>query len=350
MSTKKIVGSYIDDYDITYIHDIILKNLTLEKETLPDLTNNLNKLKSHSQKLQTMNNKKETLNQIKKLEEDINLIKTEQKIKTYKQSSEPLIKLYLNTNGSERLKIIEKYLTLAKKYIDINVSHTVKPVHCCLNCKKILDDVNNEWVIKCRHCDNEHPLVNNLKYNEQIKNENDMENFVKALTRYQGLQNPPPKIIYTKLDQYFKERGLPLSVDIKALPYGDDGKKGNTNKEMLYNALYHIDYSSYYEDVNLIGHIYWDWKLPDLVAVKDTIMRHFIITQKAFYKIPIEVRNRVSSLGTSYRLWRHLQLVGHICNMDDFKIAENQDSINNHNRTWKMMCELANDPDIYYID
>src|SRR4029079_7737136 len=307
-------------------------------------------LKEQSLKPQTMNAKKETLKLIADLESAISLIDKGQKLKKYKSMSEPLVQTYLKSKGDDKLIIIEKFLKLAKNYIDINVSHTINVVNSCLNCKKVIDEVNQDNVIKCPYCDNEHQHVNTLKYSEQFKNENDMENFVKALTRYQGLQALPPKIIYTKLDQYFKERGLPSSDEIKTLPYNDNGKKGNTNKEMLYIALSQIGYSSYYEDVNLIGHIYWDWKLPDLVSVKDIIMRHFIETQKAFYKIPVDVKRRVSSLGTSYRLWRHLQLVGHICTVDDFKIAENQDSLSTHNRIWKMMCEMADDPEIYYID
>ncbi len=348
--SKKIVGTYVDDYDITYIHDLIINQLTLEKSNLPTLMTELSVLKLQSNKIQTMNAKKETLNQITNLESTINLIHNGQKLKTYKAEAKPLIANYLKTKNNERLIVIEKYLKLAKKYIDINVSHSVNTVNCCLNCKKVIDDMGHDSVVKCQYCDNEHQLVNTLKYSDQLKNENDMENFIKALTRYQGLQTQPPKIIYSKLDRYFKERGLPLSEEIKELPYNDFGKKGNTNKEMLYTALAQIGYSSYYEDVNLVGHIYWDWKLPDLVSVKEQIMRHFITTQKAFYRIPADIKCRISSLGTSYRLWRHLQLVGHICSVDDFKIAENLDSLSTHNRIWKLMCEMADDPEIYYID
>ena len=66
-------------------------------------------------------------------------------------------------------------------------------------------------------------------------------------------------------------------------------------------------------------------------------------------KISIEQRYRISSLGTQYRLWRHLQLIGYPCEFGDFKIAENVDSIQTHHRLWKLMCDGANDPEIYYI-
>ena len=117
---------------------------------------------------------------------------------------------------------------------------------------------------------------------------------------------------------------------------------------MLWTAISEIGHSAYYEDANLIGHLYWGWTLPNVMHHKETIISHYNKTQKVFYQIPPEERCRNSSLGTQYRLWRHLQLVGHECYMDEFKIAGNSESIRNHNRLWKLMCEGCNDPTINY--
>ena len=281
------------------------------------------------------------------------------KLAHYKSLSEPFIEKYqqIKKNKEEGLLVvIDQYLKLAKKYIQINIVRTVHQQNICLNCNTSLEENNStEGVIRCHRCHNEYQIINATKYTDNynmqyINVENDDENFTKALMRYQGLQNNPPKNLYTKLDVYFKERGFPDANMIRALPFDQRGKKGNTNKKMLCSALSSVGYANYYEDVNLIGHIYWDWKLPDLTAIKDTILKHYAVTQKSFYKIPSHVRQRISSLGTQYRLWRHLQLVGHICYMEDFKIAENNDSLQNHHRLWKMMCELSMDPEIYYID
>ncbi|HSW76975.1 MAG TPA: hypothetical protein VLG50_08005 [Candidatus Saccharimonadales bacterium] len=356
---SKIVCTYTDDYDITLVHDIITKALSNEKQLLPSLTDKLDMLKLLQQKPQTFNAKKETLAEIQSIEAEIDRVNKLTKLHDYLQLSQPLIEQYrmLKFNNESTLKVIDQYLKMAKQYYTIHITRQMNVHDCCVNCKKPLDYQINvaNGMIKCPHCLNEHQLLNTTKSNEgqKIQNmntENDMDNFVKALLRYQGLQHNPPTIIYQKLDTYFKQRGKPTSNDIKSMPYNDKGKKGNTNKEMLCQALSHIGYASYYEDVNLIGHIYWDWKLPDLTNLKDTILRHYQMTQKSFYKIPFDVRGRISSLGTQYRLWRHLQLVGHICDMDEFKIAENNDSLQNHHRLWRMMCEISNDPEIYYID
>lgn len=353
----KIIDTYNDNYDIMYVHDVILTTLSQEKNELPKLNNQLKKLKIVSETLQTYNAKKETMKEIDDVMHTIENINKGVRLIEYKKEAEQLIAQYnqVKDNVEERLKIINQYLKLAKKYIVIQVTRKIDKKTVCMNCGSDLEDNHNETVIRCHLCHNEYQIINTTKYTDNynmqyINTDSDDENFTKALMRYQGLQNNPPKILYTKLENYFKERGFPDAEMIRSSPYDDHGKKGNTNKKMLCTALANIGYATYYEDILLIGHVLWDWILPDLTDVKDTILAHYAITQKAFYKIPASVRQRISSLGTQYRLWRHLQLVGHECYMEDFKIAENNDSLQNHHRLWRMMCELSGDPDIYYID
>jgi hypothetical protein len=177
-----------------------------------------------------------------------------------------------------------------------------------------------------------------------------IDNFLKAFTRYQGLQSDcPNEKLYEELDEYFRRQNLPLGHEIRQLPLNERGRRGNTNHLMLWTALSAIERSAYYEDSNLIGHIYWGWTLPDVNQYRERIITHYNKTQKVFYEIPPEQRGRSSSLGTQYRLWRHLQLVGHDCRMDEFRIATNEDSLRTHDYLWRLMCEGADDPDIYYI-
>ena len=354
----KIKDQYVDDYDIVYVHNIVLTALNQEKNNIVHLQDKLKILKSISETLQPYNAKKETLNKIQSITEEINDINNFVKTIEYKKLAEPLIDRYklLKINNEEKLIVIHQYLKLAKKYIVINVTRKVDYKTVCQNCQANLEEfVNIDGVIRCINCNNEYQIINATKYADNynmqyINIENDDENFAKALMRYQGLQNNPPKILFTKLDNYFSQRGFPSAESIRALPHDDRGKKGNTNKKMMCLALSNIGYSTYYEDVDLIGHIYWDWTLPDLTNVKDIILEHYAITQKSFYKIPSNVRQRISSLGTQYRLWRHLQLVGENVAMDDFKIAENNDSLQNHHRLWRLMCEISQNEEIYYID
>lgn len=355
----KIIGTYTDDYDISYVNDVIINTLNEEKNNLTELTKKLDRLKKLKLKTQTYNDKQETDEEIRELEIEINIIKNNERIKNYKILSKPLLEQYIKykNNPAELLKVIDQYLKLAKKYITIQVTRNLHYKKSCMNCKYSLENetISTDGILRCPECHNEHQMIITGKHvdhfkMQQLNNENDMENFMKALNRYQGLQPKPPAIIFTKLDAYFKERGFPDSEYIKSLPYDDRGKKGNCNREMLYDALSSISFSSYYEDIFLIAHIYWDWLLPDLTHLKDTIIRHYIITQKSFYKIPLDVRERISSLGCNYRLYQHLRLVGQPVYREEFKIAENPESIRQHDRIWKLMCELSDDDEIYYIE
>lgn len=119
---------------------------------------------------------------------------------------------------------------------------------------------------------------------------------------------------------------------------------------LIISALSHINRTEFYEDYNLIGHIIWNWILPDISKYREKIIDHYNKTQKVFCRIPPEERGRNSSLGTQYRLWRHLQLIGFPCKMEQFKIAEDPDSLMIHNQLWRKMCEGCHDPEIYYIE
>jgi len=361
MSKRKIVDSYIDDYDILYIHEIILSELLQEKKNLPHLINNLNEKEKELLEPQTYNVKKDLILLINSLKKNIKDIQDD-KISQYKEQVNDLLDQYAltkkNKNLVEKHKIIDHYLTIASNYIDIHVKriHPLKE-NCCIQCLSSLQDIkiNHEGTIRCLQCQTDYQVILNKPSSYDAKfnffnTDKDMENFTKALRRYEGLQEKQNKIIYEKLDAYFKSRGLPTSDQIKKMPFNEKGKKDNTNRELLCTALSHIKHTEYYKDCNLIGHIYWGWKLPNLTHVKQKIFKHYTITQKCFYKIPIEIRDRISSLGTQYRLYRHIQLVNEECYIEDFKIANDHKSLQNHHRLWKMMCELADDPEIYYID
>lgn len=264
----------------------------------------------------------------------------------------------------KRISLIEEFLEIAGDYIQIDViRYNVRPSDICSGCGASLSKVatNEDGTIRCPNetCLTEHNSIilaklakDSSRINTNVSTDDEsIDNFLRSLTRYQGLQQDlPDDSLYDELDNYFIKHGRPSGNIIKNLPLNERGRRGDTNHKMLWNALSEIGRSEYYEDANLIGHLYWGWILPNVSQYKETIVHHYLQTQKVFYQIPIEERGRNSSLGTQYRLWRHLQLVGHECYMDEFKIAENPESLRTHNRLWRLMCDGANDPDIQYID
>ena len=383
---EKISGTYNENYNIIYVDDIIRKKLHQEKFThLNILKLKHMALEATSKKPQSYVLREQTLDSMKKIKDEIDQIQNGEKLQTYIDSVKDIIDEYRKYNGTvrtvvfniesndefremdensrNRVYLIEKYLDIASKYINIEVIRiNNRPSDICCGCGGSLAKVfvNDEGTIKCPNpdCQTEHNVIIRTKLAKDgprinisgNPDDESIDNFLRAFIRYQGLQLERPDIsLYTKLDEYFISHDRPTGIEIRELPLNNMGRRGDTDHRMLWTALAEIGCSEYYEDTNLIGHIYWGWKLRNVMQYKETIISQYNKTQKVFYEIPPEKRGRNSSLGTQYRLWRHLQLVGHDCHINEFKIAENSESLRTHNKLWRTMCEGANDNDIYYI-
>lgn len=379
-----ITGQYKEDYDILYLDRIITEKLRREKkEKIPGLKKKLREKKALSKTTQVYLARQKTLDEIDSLKKEIHHIEKDIKINFYQKSVEQLIEDYkklrknvktvqfgeteveddteLDTLSKKRLAIIDEYIEIAKNYIEINLIRdiNIQNNELCINCNYKLnrDFSTDEGTIRCPKCNAEHNVViltKSAKDGQRINNNNSsedesIENFLRAFYRYQGIQQEKPDpIVYNELDEYFIRHNRPTGEEIRKLPLNSRGKRGDTDHKMLYSALSKIGRSEYYEDANLIGHVYWGWILPNVMKYRERIIDDYNKTQNAYHRIPKSERCRNSSLGTQYRLWRHLQLVGHPCYMEEFKIAENSDSLRTHNKLWKKMCELCEDPNIVY--
>jgi len=375
-----ITGTYTNDYDITRIDNIIRKKLKREQNNLPEYYKKLQIEKEKFKKPQIKIEKEITKENIKNLENKIDDITYLKSLNEYIQKSQKVLSEYKSmkkkihliimddneTIESEKdeefnlkIKRIEKYIEIAEEYIPIRLVRKVefKP-SCCPNCGYCLKNVflDENGCKTCPECDCEYYAMIKSSNKEVTKSSNytneseGLENFMRTFMRYQGFQSDKPSpTLYEELDNYFELSGIPKSEEIKKLPCDEHGRKPGTNHKMLLNALSTIKKSEFYEDVNLIGHEYWGWELPNLMHLKDKIASDYIKTQRVYFQIPPEERQRESSLGTQFRLWKHLQLLGHPCTMNEFKIAENQESLRKHDKLWKMMCEGTKDPTIRYI-
>ena len=380
----KISATYTEDYNIRYVDSVIRKKLQQDKYTrLKDLRNQHKYLEGRNQTPQKYIDKLCTQLALTKLQVEIIAIESGENLESYDSlvrdilveysKYEGLVKTIMLDNDKEarpqpldnrtrhRLFLIERYLEIASRYIDIDIVRIADSVvDCCTFCRASLAKIapSEEGTIRCQECQTEHDIVILAKLAKDgarinISNTTDdesIENFLRAFDRYQGVRSEyPHETLYEELDEYFARNDRPSGSVVRQLPLNDRGRRGDTNHKMLWSALSSIDHSEHYENANLIGHIYWGWELPGVMQFRETIINHYNKTQKVFYHIPSEIRGRNSSLGTQYRLWRHLQLVGHICHPDEFKIAENHESLRTHNKLWKLMCEGSNDTSIYYI-
>lgn len=382
----KISGSYNKDYDIINIDDIIKKKLLDEKGWYID------ELKAKKESMirlvqtpQTYIMREKSLNKIKELDREMAIVGSEKRYEEYMSKTKDLLIIYkkyirvktwvftsnadeddvtnnMNDEDLKRISIIEKYLDIASAYVEIDVIRiNDAPTNVCIGCGFSLTNVvpSADGTILCpvESCYTEHAHISltktskdNNRTNNASADDESIENFLRAFIRYQGWQTDRiDQQVYLKLDEYFNKSNRPSRSDILALPLNNRRRKGDTDHRMLYNALSNIGCTEYYEDCNLIGNVYWGWILPNVMQYKNTIIDHYNKTQKVFYLIPIEQRERISSLGTQYRLWRHLQLVGCECYIDEFRIAENPESLRIHNTLWQMMCEGTDDPNIRYI-
>lgn len=266
-----------------------------------------------------------------------------------------------NIVSPRRVKIINDYIEVAKKYIDIDVSKRPQNNNdTCTSCGMSIENLHpsDEGIITCTNCNTfnrasgmnrgkkEHPSTLIITSDESI------ENFRKALMYYQCkcVKIPEEDRLWARLDEHFKSIFKDIGEVVKLRPLDKWGIRRGTSHVMLYDALQKIGAPGYYKYANYIGHKYWGWAVRDVSEHEDTIFRHYAKIQLAYNKIPISIRERTSSPGTNFRLFKQLEIVGHMCRMKEFKIAENDKSFGLHLEIWEMTIKICNDPEIPFIE
>jgi hypothetical protein len=384
----KIEGTYKDNYNIVNVDDIIRKKLRQEKyKHLENLKAKYKNLEIMSLTPQNYVARETTINSMNAIQKEIDNIEIGEKLRIYDEKTRDLIKEYKKYNGliktvsfdnnteddyiydektfekfRNRIIIIEKYLEIASLYINVSIIKINAPSkEICCGCGGSLAKIppSDDGFVRCpeEDCQTENiVIVQNKIIKEGVYSTNNatesIDNFMKAFMYYQGLQNVKlPDNLFIKLDEYFRKIKRPTGEEIMKLPLTSRGRRGDTDHKMIWSALSAIGYPEHYKHSNYICHKYWGWELPNVMHLKDIITYHYNVTEKIYKDIPVSERQRDSSLGIPYRLWRHLQLAGHECYSHEFKIVTNTDSLNCHDRLWKRMTEEANliDPSIYYI-
>lgn len=369
---------YTNDYNILRVHDIIVAKLTREKEEgVRRIRDRLTILQNRIKFPQNAIDRQTSLDQIATLEGEIKVIESGKRLDDYLRASASSTSEYKKLGPAirrisfldntvkdddsqetidSRLRIIANYFSVAQHYISIEIIHETEFYNCCERCGLSLEDVNvddNGFQI-CPKCNTEHSHLTAYPLGHDGNNFSkggdylDEENFRKAFYRYQGKQpDKIPSRMFTDLDLHFDSRDRPNGEHFRQLDFNDRGRKGDTDLPMLLEALQKTGYNDYYDDANLIAHKYWGWRLPDLSHIEDAIMSDYRKTQKVYLSLP---KDRISSLSTQFRLFKHLQMRGHECYPNEFKLVEIQDSREFHEKTWQAMCEGCSDEEeIYYI-
>jgi hypothetical protein len=209
----------------------------------------------------------------------------------------------------------------------------------CTECSAInsfrIDDIN---------------LGSSKRINTSNRNDyEDQQNFHKFINSFQGITNIPiTDSIFEALDTYFRNKKfLPRDV-VRAQPFTNVICRGSSNHQMLFKAFSEIGRSDLNTCVNLVGHLYWDWALPDISKYVPTILRHYNKTQYVFYQITN--KKRQSSICRQWRLYKHLQLLGLPYTLSMFKTSTMEESVTERTELWEIMCREAGDPEIYFMD
>lgn len=371
--TDQVVGTYTDDFNILEVDDLIQRRFNYNRRIkVEELNRHLTIEMRNLERLQTIVEKKTTLSSINRLNAEITNITSETDCLQYQKDVSSLLDIYrslgtktkvisfktqsdkierspegfhVQADAELRHLVISRYLEIARQYIKIDVIREIPYDNTCPGCgidfrEVIMDDDNGTQC--CPNCGIEkYNLTRTSSQSESTKPSSgrngydDRDNFLKALRRYEGKQpNRLPENLISILDTHFASYRLPTSDEIKKLSLNDRGIRGDTTRELMYKALYDTKNVAFYEDINLICHLYWGWALPDISHLEDQILEDYDKTQRIYESLP---KSRKSNLNIQYRLFKHLEMRGHRCSIDDFKIVKTRDILEYHDSVWKQM-------------
>lgn len=260
----------------------------------------------------------------------------------YLEKSKDLIERYVKLEDKTSL---QGYLDLCNKFVKIDCIKQIDSSLRCKGCTKILDpeEENEDNIYICSACECINTFLKPNTYskvsNKFSSSEDDTNNFIKVLDKFEGRNEPhPPESVYNELDKYFISMNMKLGEYYREKPLNSRGKKNDTSKKKLWDALENTGNNRYYDESNFIAHKYWGWKLPDISLYRDKLVSDYQETQNIWNNIKHNY-NRSASLGTQFRLYVHLKAIDYECDREDFKIQDMVESLRIHNDAWKIMCE-----------
>ena len=382
----KITATYTDDYNIAQLFRIICERITNEKPYLLSeyklayntIECKLTKKKNAITHQKLMSDQRELLDKIeyimsgRKLTEFIEETKElvdEYKISGYEKGRVLTIEEAMEDPPinvvDRKIYLIEEFVSICKRYIDIDIVRKVKfRDDICSECDMSLKDAqaseNGTIVCPNKECQTEFTVFSNSKCKgeglassvpKKSSSDDSLENFMKTFYYKQGLRVKIPDAdmeeIFEELDGHFEKDGLPSADEVRMQPLTSRGTRGNTRLSMMWRALSDIKKTRYNKFAPYICKLYWGWELPDYSSIESLVRSDFIKTEKIYQAMPIDERERSSSLALEFRSFKHLELRGVDVRQSDFKIAENERSMRIHNDNWRKMCAGA---DLPYID
>lgn len=355
ISAKKNPDSY---RVIEQFRDLVIKKLHYKiSSEIPVLNNKLEKLESELEKAIKPIDKKYLTLQIADIKQEIAKLKenpnsfeklSEDKMYTLKmlfQTKEELMKEQGQNNLEIALRNINRkiqdvyfdFLNLVELFLPNEVIYEKDDQFKkkkCLNCD-CANFITQSGIVYCVNCYSEispeislYSINRNNIYNTYAYEEK--ENFKKAMIRFQGKQKIKfPKDFFEKLDEYFESYGLPKGQEVRE-------KKLRPDKELLLKALSERKFNKYYEDINLICHIYWGFELPDVSHMESKLLEDYEKFNEAYKRLK---KDRKSSLNIQFLLYKLLKRNGFPCTKSDFKLMKTADILEYHERIYHEVCK-----------
>jgi hypothetical protein len=361
----------ITEYDVDRVHKNSIKYFKKQRTTIEELKKEKNLLEDKLQKPQTLVDRNEIKYQIKKYDEKINSITAEHDYQCYIKKVLPIMeklkkeiknrKTNAFTNDDKPTEKILQYMLFivncAREYTRISFDLKLPVNNSCINCSCDLTNTlpHCNGTIRCPKClvDNDSSRFPNNNYNFEEKaiakqgdysERGNFESFCDGFEGNTGTKTDIGTIMI--LDEYFKKNRMDIGSEVKERDLNEKGFREGTDLQMMLEALSYCGIKQY-SQVYVICRDYWGWVLPDLRNVRSRIMYIYEITLVAFFKIPNKTRS--STLSIPFVFFKIIEMLGYKYDFWDFKIPEDEDSTEEREIYWKIMCETCGDSSVVYI-
>ena len=253
--------------------------------------------------------------------------------KSYLEEADPLLeKFFSSGDPKSRLHIVYSYLFVLNKYIRLNINGAR-----CFEChidNMAYDFDAGGYICECGIF---HEDLIPMEAKGSKSSYSDIQNFEARLKAFQSQRGSEiPSTLICSLEKHFSSKKIDCQK-IRDMPCLDNGKKAGTNINMLIEALHMTKNNKYYWAVDGIATELWSWRPHNLSLVIDKIMADYISTQENY----VVIRERHSSLNINLRLYWHLRIVGHPCEISDFRIPITSASIVYNCKMFERMCEMS---------
>ena len=355
--------SYTTDLNLLCIHNIIRAKFIYEKKKISKIQNEIFELEV----LLTTNVSPIEIQSLEKkitiLKEYYNKILYGNLWLKYKELSVPILNNYINvmSNKSKGIYIIgkeenenEEIVFLRLEYIDqyIKIIRSLNLIELDLIYLK-------DTILRCPICDNQISVLSTTdnglyicscgytieslysisEYNDSNKpiivNTNEtVSSFYKWLNNYMGNSGESfNDELFLIFDNWCIKNNYPTGNDIRR---GNYLKTFTPNLQFLIRIMFETKNSKYYNNKNIIRHLYWGWTLPNLNEnLINQAVDRYVITQRIYQ----DIKTRVSKINMELLGYLILHSLGHQCFLSDFKIPFSNETIKYTNEMWHIICE-----------